>query len=74
MGLENFKKLKEVLSGLQSHANENLSETQIQKIEEANDVLQQLEQESNKKKINWETVLTLGMQAASLLVEMLKSG
>ena len=74
MELEHIKKLKQVLADLQSQDDSKLSELQKQKIKEATDVLGQAEQESKKKKITWNTILTLGLQAASLLVEMLKSG
>lgn len=73
MELENLKKLKEVLSQLQSQPDDNLSDIQKQKIQEANDVLQSVEKESKKKTIDWNTIISLGLQAATLLVEMLKS-
>jgi len=63
-----------MLSDLQAQGDSNLSEKQIQKIKEANQVLKEVELHTHKKKIDWNTILTLGMQAASLIIEMLKSG
>jgi len=74
MELENLQKLKQVLSELDSQAEDNLSDLQKEKIKEANAMLQTIEQEANKKKTDWNTIISLGMQAASLIVEIFKSG
>lgn len=74
MELEHIKKLQEVLTELQSQDNQNLSVVQKDLIYEAQQVLLNVEQHSNKKRPDWKTIISLGLQAAGLLVEMLKSG
>ncbi|RBQ06720.1 hypothetical protein DRW42_13125 [Pedobacter miscanthi] len=74
MELEHIKKLQEALTGLQSQDNQNLSEHQKNLIMEAQVALNSAQEHSGKKRPDWNAIISLGLQAANLLVEMFKSG